>query len=144
MIRQFLMIRSFSTHPWGKPRVNLTDFLKVGQGWDKAQIVTKEMTTNRTGKQGDDILSTPSMICSMNEMSCNIIDDIIPLGHISLVSKLSCKHQAPLGLGKRMNIHLSLKEVSQNHATFDAMVTPEGKPNILGKAEISISVVSKP
>ena len=98
------------------------------------------MTTNRTGKEGDDIFCTPMMIEHMNNSVIRNVSMYVKNGEIR-VSKVVCAHKAPLSLGESFELSGELKEVKDDSATFHVLCTTLGdKPKVLGDGTVTIKV----
>lgn len=101
--------------------------------------VLQHMTTNRTGKEGDAIFSTPSMIETMNSVVIKNIKKIIPQEEVR-VAKVKCSHKAPLGMGKPFVIDGTSIAIQEDTASFDVVCQTADKKKVLGNATITVKV----
>ena len=81
--------------------------------------VTADMTINRTGHEGADVLSTPSLLglmerCSIDAADPHLGDDRVTVGYA--VDGL--RHFAPTSLGARVQVRSELVEVDGNRLSF--------------------------
>ena len=58
--------------------------IKPGDSQDVIYQVTKDMTVNRTGKTGNDVLSTPSLLHIMELACIEITDSRLPEGYATV------------------------------------------------------------
>ena len=119
-------------------------FLRLGSGispriqFKEVQKVLPHMTTNRTGKPGDDIFCTPMMIEHMNDAVLraarkNTADEI-------RILKVSCAHKAPLALGESFVLRGKANSVSGDTAEFHVLCSTVDEKKVLGDATITIKV----
>ena len=121
-----------------------TSKLQVGQS-AKTQIeITSEMTTNRTGNPGDDVLSTPAML-GMMEGACIQLSDPL-LGENSATVGYAVdglRHIARTDIGETVEVSTSLLDIDHDRGrlTFEIEVTHQGK--MVGKATHKRAIISK-
>ncbi len=121
-----------------------TSKLEVGQSGHTEVQVTTEMTTNRTGNTGDDVLSTPAMLGLMEgaciKQSDHLLDkDASTVGYA--VDTL--RHVARTDVGETVEISTSLIEIDREKGrlTFEIQVTHNG--NTVGKAVHKRAIISR-
>ena len=100
--------------------------------------VLQHMTTNRTGKEGDAIFSTPSMIETMNSVVIKNVKKMV--SEEVRVAKVTCSHKAPLGLGKPFIIDGTSTCIDADNASFDVVCQTSDRKKVLGNATITIKV----
>ena len=93
--------------------------VKPGLAADLDVEVTAAMTINRTGHEGADVLSTPSLLglmerCSINAADPHLGNDSVTVGYA--VDGL--RHLAPTALGSRVQVRAELVEVDGNRLSF--------------------------
>ena len=93
--------------------------VKPGLAADLDVEVTADMTINRTGQDGADVLSTPSLLglmerCSIDAADPHLGDDRVTVGYA--VDGL--RHFAPTALGARVQIRSELVEVDGSRLSF--------------------------
>ena len=81
--------------------------------------VTADMTINRTGNEGADVLSTPSLLglmerCAIDAADPHLGDDSVTVGYA--VDGL--RHFAPTALGSRVQVRAELVEVDGKRLSF--------------------------
>ena len=112
-----------------------TSKLEVGQSARIDVKVTTEMTTNRTGNTGDDVLSTPAMLGLM-EGACISQSDHLLDKNASTVGYAvdGLRHVARTDVGETVQISTSLTELdgAKGRLTYEIEVTHNG--NTVGKA----------
>jgi len=96
------------------------DRLQPGQSAELETIVTKELTTNRRGREGADVLSTPSLLSLMENASIKASEPYLPEGHTTVgyaVDRL--RHIAPTSIDHKVRIKSVLTEVDRNRLTYE-------------------------
>ena len=105
---------------------------------------TTEMTTNRTGNAGDDVLSTPAMLGLM-EGACIKQSDHLLDKNASTVGYAvdGLRHVARTDVGETVEISTSLTEVdrAKGRLTYEIEVTHNG--STVGKAVHKRAIISK-
>lgn len=122
--------------------VNLKQVLPKTIKFSESLNVLKHMTTNRTGKEGDAIFSTPSMIETMNSVVIKNVKQIVPHEEVR-VAKVTCSHKAPLGMGKPFIVDGTSIAVEENTASFDVVCQTADRKKVLGTATITVKVSEK-
>jgi len=107
------------------------------------QTVTIRMTTNRSNKPGDDILSTPSMISAMDNFSCDLISNIVPNRYFPVTNRVQVLHKAPLHNGKCFLLKAKVMEVEKDGALFNVKGINPDNNTVIGDAKIQIKLVQK-
>jgi|TARA_B100001013_G_C24593903_1_gene435940 predicted thioesterase len=121
-----------------------TSKLEVGQSARIDVKVTTEMTTNRTGNTGDDVLSTPAMLGLM-EGACISQSDHLLDKNASTVGYAvdGLRHVARTDVGETVQISTSLTELdgAKGRLTYEIEVTHNG--NTVGKAIHKRAIISR-
>ena len=121
-----------------------TSKLEVGQSARIDVKVTTEMTTNRTGNTGDDVLSTPAMLGLM-EGACISQSDHLLDKNASTVGYAvdGLRHVARTDVGETVQISTSLTELDRvkGRLTYQIEVTHDG--NTVGKAIHKRAIISR-
>jgi len=116
--------------------------LSPGQIGEINEEVTAEMTTNRTGKPGDDVLSTPSLLDLMELCCMEASDRFLPEGHTTVGYAVDgMRHMAPTAIGKTVTLRSELTEVDRNRLTY-SIEAFEGNKKI-GVATHKRAVISR-
>ena len=108
--------------------------IKPGDSEDVIYQVTKDMTVNRTGKTGADVLSTPSLLHIMELACIEITDSRLPEGFTTVgyaVDKL--RHLAPTKIDQTVTISVTITEVDGKKYAY-SIEAHEGD-KMIGKAE---------
>lgn len=96
------------------------DDVKAGDSASVDYEVTKEMTVNRTGKAGADVLSTPWLL-NLMELTCieatdgKLAPDMATVGFA--VDGL--RHLALTSIGETVNVSVTLTEVDGRKLSYD-------------------------
>ena len=121
-----------------------TSNLEIGQSGRIHVQITTEMTTNRTGNKGDDVLSTPAMLGLMEgaciKQSDHLLDeDTSTVGYA--VDGL--RHVARTDVGETVEICTSLTEIDREKGrlTYEIQVSHNG--NTVGKAIHKRAIISR-
>ena len=96
------------------------DKFQPGQSAELETIVTKELTTNRMGQAGADVLSTPALLGLMEGASIKASEPYLPEGHTTVgyaVDRL--RHIAPTSIDQKVQIKSVLTEVDRNRLTYE-------------------------
>ena len=81
--------------------------------------VTENLTINRTGKKGDEVLSTPSLLELMEQCSMNATDHLLAEGYTTVGYAVDqMRHLAPTGIGQKVRIEAILTDVNKNRLTY--------------------------
>ena len=117
------------------------DKFTVGQVFKKNYVVSEAHTTNRMGKPGADVLSTPSLLGLM-EGTCILQSvDYLPENHTSVgyaVDKL--RHMAPSVLGEEVQITVTLTAVDGNRLTYDIKAEQSSSEETQGTGYKTVAV----
>ena len=121
-----------------------TSKLEVGQSARIDVKVTTEMTTNRTGNMGDDVLSTPAMLGLM-EGACISQSDHLLDKNASTVGYAvdGLRHVARTDVGETVQISTSLTELdgAKGRLTYEIEGPHDG--NTVGKAIQKWAIISR-
>ncbi len=94
-----------------------------GQSHEAEIEVTKDMTTNRMGREGADVLSTPSLLGLMEQASIRATEPHLPEGHTTVGYAVDgLRHMAPTAIGNKVQVKSVLTEVDRNRLTFSIEV----------------------
>ena len=92
---------------------------KPGQKADLEVEVTKEHTTNRMGREGADVLSTPALLGLMENASIKASEPYLPEGYTTVGYAVDgLRHLAPTPIGERVLVRSELTEVDRNRLTY--------------------------
>ncbi len=92
---------------------------KAGQSAEMEVEVTKDLTTNRMGREGADVLSTPALRGLMENVSIKATEPYLPEGHTTVGSAVDgLRHLAPTPIGEKVLVKTELTEVDRNRLTF--------------------------
>ncbi len=92
---------------------------QAGQSFELEAEVTRDMTTNRMGRDGADVLSTPSLLGLMEQASIRATEPGLPEGHTTVGYAVDgMRHMAPTPLGGKVRVKSELTEVDRNRLTF--------------------------
>ena len=97
------------------------DTSKLQAGLSAEQVITvdKEMTTNRTGKEGADVLSTPALLGLMEDTSIKATDHMLPKGFTTVGFAVDgLRHIAPTLIGGKVTVRAELTGVDKNKLTY--------------------------
>lgn len=95
------------------------DKVEVGKITEMVVEITEDLSTNRTGKEGAEVLSTPSLLKLMEQCCIQATDHLLPEGHTTVgyaVDKM--RHIAPTSMGSSVKIKSILEEVDRNRLTY--------------------------
>ena len=82
--------------------------------------VTKELTTNRMGREGADVLSTPHLLGLMENASIKSTDEHLPAGYTTVGYAVDgLRHFAPTNVGGRVRVRSVLTEIDRNRLTYE-------------------------
>jgi predicted thioesterase len=95
------------------------DNVKPGLSAELDVEVTAAMTINRTGRDGADVLSTPSLLDLMERCSIKVADPHLPADSVTVGYAVDgLRHLAPTLLGGRLKVRSELTEVNGKRLTF--------------------------
>ena len=82
--------------------------------------VTTDLTTNRTGRDGADVLSTPQLLGLMENASIKATDEHLPDGFTTVGYAVdNLRHIAPTSVGGRVTVRSVLTDVDRNRLTYE-------------------------
>ena len=106
--------------------------LSPGQAGELEVEVTQELTTNRMGRPGADVLSTPHLLGLMEGASIKATDALLPAGYTTVGYAVDgLRHIAPTRVGGRVTVRATLTEIDRNRLTYE-VAAHEGE-NQIGK-----------
>ena len=115
--------------------------LQPGQSAEMEAEVTREMTVNRMGREGAEVLSTAALLALMEEVSIKASDPYLPDGHTTVGYAVDgLRHLAPTPIGGTVRVRCELTEVDRNRLTY-ALEAFEGETRI-GVATHKRAVIS--
>ena len=92
---------------------------EAGQKFQQEIEVTLEHTTNRMGKPGADVLSTPALLGLMEGACIQQSEPHMPADHTTVgyaVDRL--RHLAPTPVGNKVIVSVELTEIDRNRLTY--------------------------
>jgi predicted thioesterase len=93
--------------------------IQPGQSAEQVVFVTKDMTTNRTGKEGADVLSTPALLGLMEDTSIKATDDRLPKGFTTVGFAVDgLRHIAPTSIGGKVTVRSELTNIDKNKLSY--------------------------
>jgi predicted thioesterase len=93
--------------------------IKAGQTAELVSTVTKELSINRMGQEGADVLSTPGMLELMEWACIKATDDNLPEGFTTVGYAVDgLRHIAPTPVGNSVTVKVELTEVDRNRLTY--------------------------
>ena len=99
-----------------------------GQTAETVTTVTKDLSINRMGREGADVLSTPSLLHLMELASIKASEPYLPDGYTTVGYAVDgLRHLAATALGDSVTVRAVLTEVSRNRLTFSIEALEEGK-----------------
>ena len=92
---------------------------ETGQSAELDVEVTREHTTNRMGREGADVLSTPALLGLMENASIEASEPYLPEGYTTVGYAVDgLRHMAPTALGQRVVVRTVLIEADRNRLTY--------------------------
>ena len=106
------------------------DKFKTGQSTKVDFVITPEMSTNRTGKPGADVLSTPSLLGLMEGACIKLTEPFLPENYSTVGYAVDgLRHLAPTQVGETVTITIEVTEVDSKKMRlgFKIEATENGK-----------------
>jgi predicted thioesterase len=114
---------------------------QAGQSAELDVEVTKEATTNRMGREGAEVLSTPALLGLMENASIKASEPYLLEGYTTVGYAVDgLRHFAPTPIGERVRVKSVLTEVDRNRLTYSIEAYEGGKK--IGVAVHKRAVVS--
>lgn len=93
--------------------------LQPGQRAEQVVTITKDLTTNRTGKEGADVLSTPALLGLMEDTSIRATDEKLPKGFTTVGFAVDgLRHIAPTAIGGKVTVKAELTGIDKNKLSY--------------------------
>ncbi len=93
---------------------------QIGQEYEQEVEVTKDLTTNRMGREGADVLSTPALLGLMENTCISSSEPYVPEGHTTVGYAVDgLRHMAPTAVGEKVQVKVRLAEVDRNRLTYE-------------------------
>ena len=106
------------------------DKFQTGNRFRQEIEVAMEHTTNRMGKPGADVLSTPALLGMMEGACIQQSQPFMPDGHTTVGYAVDgLRHLAPTPIGNKVTISVELTEVDRNRLTY-AIEAHEGDKRV--------------
>ena len=106
------------------------DKFQAGQRFEQEIEVAMEHTTNRMGKEGADVLSTPALLGLMEGACIRQSEPFMPPAHTTVGYAVdSLRHLAPTPVGNKVVVSVELTEIDRNRLTY-AIEAHEGDKRI--------------
>ncbi len=103
---------------------------QAGQRFEQEVEVAQEHTTNRMGKPGADVLSTPALLGLMEGVCIQQSEPYMPAEHTTVGYAVDgLRHLAPTPIGNKVRISVELTEVDRNRLTY-AIEAHEGDKRV--------------
>lgn len=103
---------------------------QAGQRFEQEIEVALEHTTNRMGKEGADVLSTPALLGLMEGACILQSEPFMPAAHTTVGYAVDgLRHLAPTPVGNKVVVSVELTEVDRNRLTY-AIEAYEGDKRI--------------
>ena len=95
------------------------DKFEPGQSAELDVEVTADLTVNRTGQEGANVLSTPALLGLMEDASIKASEPYLPPGSTTVGFAVDgLRHFAPTAIGQRVRVRSELTEVDRNRLTY--------------------------
>ena len=106
------------------------DKFQAGQRFEQEIEVALEHTTNRMGKEGADVLSTPALLGLMEGACIRQSEPFMPPAHTTVGYAVDgLRHLAPTPVGNKVVVSVELTEIDRNRLTY-AIEANEGDKRI--------------
>ena len=106
------------------------DKFQAGQRFEQEIEVALEHTTNRMGKEGADVLSTPALLGLMEDACIRQSEPFMPPAHTTVGYAVDgLRHLAPTPVGNKVVVSVELTEIDRNRLTY-AIEAHEGDKRI--------------
>ena len=93
---------------------------QAGQTFEEEIEVTKEHTTNRMGRPGADVLSTPALLGMMEGVCIKSSEPYLPEAHTTVGYAVDgLRHMAPTAIGEKVVVKIKLAGVDRNRLTYE-------------------------
>ncbi len=115
---------------------------QTGQSFEAEYEITKEHTTNRMGRPGADVLSTPALLGLMEGACIASSEPMMAEGYTTVGYAVDgLRHMAPTNIGEKVQLKVTLTTVDRNRLTYDIEVF-EGPDKKVAVANHGRAVIS--
>jgi fluoroacetyl-CoA thioesterase len=119
-----------------------TENLASGDAAEMEVEVTADLTINRMGRPGADVLSTPSLLKLMEMCSIEVTDPRLSDGHVTVGYAVDgLRHMAPTAIGAVVRIRSVITEVNGTRLSYEIEAFDGDKQ--IGVAKHKRAVISK-
>lgn len=132
-----------NSHFFFSKKLDLSKLVKIGKVFQSEKEVTIGLTVNRTGKSGDDILSTPGMLEEMSKLVCLASDTFLPDNSSTIVKSVKLNHRKPLKHGEKFILETEAVSIDDQFVDFSIKAINPTNKQILGDAIIKVEVTRK-
>ena len=95
------------------------DRFEPGQSAELVAEITRELTINRTGREGADVLSTPSLLSLMENACIKASDPYLPAASTTVGFAVDgLRLFAPTAIGEQVRVRSELTEGDRNRLTY--------------------------
>jgi len=96
--------------------INIKDLtgLRIGR---KFRVYKKHIAKN-VGSGGVEVLSTPSLISFMENVSYRLLQEHLPRGYTSVGVEICIKHRAPVRLGRYVDVNSEIESIEGRRVGF--------------------------
>ena len=120
---------------------NLKELINTKRTYITDHKVSLNMTVNKTGKKGDNILSTPTLIAEMNKMACSIVDAVTAKTISPVIKHVVIQHKRPIKMGGDFKIQAEVKRIEPLSVTFHMKGINSESSEVLGEGDILVEIV---
>ena len=93
--------------------MNIQEHIEIGRIRQETFLVEEIHTAYHIGSGDERVLSTPSMISFMEQVSNRLISDILPGDDMSVGIEVNIKHLAPTPVNSEIRVQVEVIEVEQ-------------------------------
>ncbi|EAY07594.1 hypothetical protein TVAG_334060 [Trichomonas vaginalis G3] len=120
--------------------IDLSKYVQLNKIFKTEVETVIGLTVNRTGKKGNDVLSTPGMLDEMDNFVINVSNSFLPRGNASKVRSIKLTHKKPLMHGQKFTLETSAIKTTDRFIDFSIKAINPLKNEVIGDALIQVEV----
>jgi len=113
--------------------------IEAGMLAEASEKVTRELSAAHIGSGDVGVYATPMMVRLVERTCHNMVDGILPEGHVTVGVLINLRHLAPTPIGDTVRIQVELIDIQDKRLSFQAKIWDSEE--LVGEAEHKRAVI---